>query len=96
MSAAAAGRPAVLELLVAGGPAPYPRAMARYERDPRAEGGKVDAADGKIRMRRDENGRLVPVRQESEPGTATTEAAERPPFPDDPRPGGGMPGGRGF
>jgi hypothetical protein len=44
-------------------------------------------------MRRDENGRLVPVREEAEPHTSTTEAAERPPFPDDPNPGGGMPPG---
>jgi hypothetical protein len=67
--------------------------MARYERDPRAEGGKVVATGGKVRMRRDENGRLVPVRDEPEPRTSTTEAAERPPFPDDPNPAGGMPPG---
>ena len=67
--------------------------MARYERDPRAEAGKVVAAGGKVRMRRDEHGRLVPVREEAEPPSTTTEAAERPPFPDDPKPGGGMPPG---
>ena len=66
--------------------------MARYERDPRAEAGKVVAGGGKVRMRRDENGRLA-VREEAEPPVATTEAAERPPFPDDPKPGGGMPPG---
>ena len=67
--------------------------MARYERDPRAEAGKVVAGGGKVRMRRDEHGRLVPVREEADPPTSTTEATERPPFPDDPKPGGGMPPG---
>jgi hypothetical protein len=67
--------------------------MARYERDPRAEAGKVVAGGGKVRMRRDENGRLVPVREEADPPQTTTEAAERPPFPDDPNVNGAMPPG---
>lgn len=67
--------------------------MARYERDPRAEAGKVVAGGGKVRMRRDENGRLVPVRDPADPPKTTTEASERPPFPDDPNVNGAMPPG---
>lgn len=67
--------------------------MARYERDPRAEAGKVVATGGKVRMRRDADGKLVPVREPADPPATTTEAAERPPFPDDPNPGGTMPPG---
>ncbi|MEP6953581.1 MAG: hypothetical protein ABI950_05900 [Solirubrobacteraceae bacterium] len=67
--------------------------MARYERDPRAEGGKISAEGGRIRMRRDEDGKLVPVRDEAVAPAATTEAAERPPFPENPNPGGTMPPG---
>ena len=67
--------------------------MARYERDPRAEPGKVGDGGGKVRMRRDENGKLVPVREPADPPTTTTEAAERPPFPDDPNVNGAMPPG---
>ena len=66
--------------------------MARYERDPRAEAGKVVAGGGKVRMRRDENGRLVPVIDDA-PKVPTTEVAEKPPMPDDPNPGGSMPPG---
>jgi hypothetical protein len=67
--------------------------MARYERDPRAEPGKVGDGDGKVRMRRDENGRLVPVREPAEATKTTTESAERPPFPDDPNVNGPLPPG---
>jgi hypothetical protein len=55
--------------------------MARYERDPRAAAGPL----GKVRMRRDEHGKLVAVREPADPPRATTEAAERPPHGDDPR-----------
>ncbi|MGZ6643355.1 MAG: hypothetical protein ACXVFT_16215 [Solirubrobacteraceae bacterium] len=63
--------------------------MARYERDPRAQAGGTPLP-GKVRMRRDEHGRLVPVREPAPAPAATTEAAERPPFPDDPRPAGSV------
>ncbi len=43
-------------------------------------------------MRRDENGRLVPVIDDA-PKVPTTEVAEKPPMPDDPNPGGAMPPG---
>jgi hypothetical protein len=66
--------------------------MARYERDPRAEPGKVGDGAGKVRMRRDENGRLVPV-LDAKPKVPTTEVAETPPMPDDPNPGGVLPPG---
>ena len=39
----------------------------------------------KVKMRLDKKGRFVPVLPERET-TETTEAAERPPTPDDPRP----------
>ena len=39
----------------------------------------------KVKMRLDKNGRFVPVLPERDT-TETTEAAERPPTPDDPRP----------
>lgn len=67
--------------------------MARYERDPRAEAGKVVATGGKVRMRRGKDGRLVPVREPAEAPKPTTEPAERPPFPQDPTPAGGLPPG---
>jgi hypothetical protein len=67
--------------------------MARYERDPRAEAGKPPATSDKVRMRRDADGKLVPVREEGDPPTTTTEAAERPPFPADPNVNGAMPPG---
>ncbi len=59
--------------------------MARYERDPRAEPGGNQDVPGRVRMRRDEHGRLVPVREDAPAPVATTEAAERPPFGEDPR-----------
>jgi hypothetical protein len=67
--------------------------MARYERDPRAEPGETLAPGAKVRMRRDKDGKLVPVREPADPTVATTEASERPPFPEDPNVNGSMPPG---
>ena len=57
--------------------------MPRHEPAGRADAGEPPAA--KVKMRLDANGRWVPVvpKRETAP---TTEAAERPPTPDDPRP----------
>jgi hypothetical protein len=50
-----------------------------------ARTGTGEPLKGKVTMRLDEKGRFVPVLPEPET-KETTEAAERPPTPDDPRP----------
>jgi hypothetical protein len=50
-----------------------------------ARTGTGEPLKGKVKMRLDEKGRFVPVPPEQET-KETTEAAERPPTPDDPRP----------
>jgi hypothetical protein len=56
--------------------------MPRHEPLGRDAGGEPPG--GKVVMRRDASGKLVPVLQPRKT-TETTEAAERPPMPDDPR-----------
>jgi hypothetical protein len=56
--------------------------MPRHEPLGRDAGG--EPPDGKVVMRRDANGKLVVVAPPRKL-TETTEAAERPPTPDDPR-----------
>ena len=58
--------------------------MARHQP---AKTGTGEPLGEKVKMRLDEKGRFVPVHAERET-TETTEAAERPPTPDDPRPVG--------
>ncbi len=55
--------------------------MARHKPSDRATG---ELLDGKVRMRRDADGKLVPIFPELKT-RATTEAEERPQQPDDPR-----------
>jgi hypothetical protein len=55
--------------------------MARHQP---AKTGTGEPLGPKVKMRLDEKGRFVPVHDEET--TETTEAAERPPTPDDPRP----------
>jgi hypothetical protein len=57
--------------------------MPRHEPAGRADAGEPPPS--KVKMRLDANGRWVPVVVKAETKTAT-EAAERPPTPDDPRP----------
>ena len=56
--------------------------MARHQP---AKTGTGEPLGPKVKMRLDEKGRFVPVHEERET-TESTEAAERPPTPDDPRP----------
>jgi hypothetical protein len=56
--------------------------MARHQP---AKTGTGEPLGPKVKMRLDEKGRFVPVQPEQDT-TETTEAAERPPMPDDPRP----------
>jgi hypothetical protein len=56
--------------------------MARHQPSQRATSG--EPFEGKIVMRRDADGKLQAVEPEGETVT-TTESAERPPTPDDPR-----------
>lgn len=56
--------------------------MARHQP---AKTGTGEPLGPKVKMRLDEKGRFVPVHEERET-TETTEAAERPPMGDDPRP----------
>jgi hypothetical protein len=60
--------------------------VPRHEPSQRADPGDLLAGRGKVVMRRGPDGRLQIVRPEREL-TETTEAAERPPTPDDPRSG---------
>jgi hypothetical protein len=57
--------------------------MPRHEPSGRQDAGEPPAA--KVKMRLDAKGRWVPVHPPSDT-TTTTESAERPPTPDDPRP----------
>jgi hypothetical protein len=59
--------------------------MPRHEPSGRPAAGAPP--DLRVRMRRGPDGKLVPV-LEPEPTVETTEAAERPPTPDDPRTAG--------
>jgi hypothetical protein len=56
--------------------------MARHQP---AKTGTGEPLGPKVKMRLDAKGRFVPVQEERDT-TETTEAAERPPTPDDPRP----------
>ncbi|HEX6024915.1 MAG TPA: hypothetical protein VFZ00_23190 [Solirubrobacter sp.] len=56
--------------------------MARHQP---AKTGTGEPLGPRVKMRLDEKGRFVPVHEERET-TETTEAAERPPMGDDPRP----------
>jgi hypothetical protein len=56
--------------------------MARHQP---AKTGTGEPLGEKVKMRLDKSGRFVPVMPERDT-TETTEAAERPPTPDDPRP----------
>ena len=58
--------------------------MPRHEPSGRADNGELFSA-GKVKLRRDAEGKLVPVLPESV-RKATTEAKPKPPHADDPRP----------
>jgi hypothetical protein len=60
--------------------------MARHERSPREVPAQPFGGPVRVRVRRGQDGRPTIVQPEREL-VETTEAAERPPTPDDPRPG---------